>query len=683
MVAKLTVGKRLIGIISLGIFLAIGLAVEANFLLAESKDSLKTVYEDRLICIRQLTSIYKIMQENRTFLRTALSEVQISDDAKGVLVMDASVNAEVANELEKNIELEHGLWKSYMATYLTAEEKGFATKYEKDQEEFINLAISPSLIALRQNNRQDVMKYAVLAREIYKKASVDLDALIQLQQDVAKDEYEASIVRYQKSLITNLSLLAISILLLSWFGWITWRSISQALGSEPSEINYAAQRIAEGDLDFNISLKAGDQSSAMSALSVMKIKIRSLVEDANMLSVAALDGRLDARADANKHAGDYRKVVEGVNATLNSVMEKNALAELIQKDEIASVLSQSVSEVQDVVLAAKANDLTRRIALEGKRPEIASLCGGVNDLIESISVIIGQIKDAGMTINIATKEISRGNSDLSQRTEEQASSLEETASSMEELASTVKQNADNAKQANLLALTASSVAVKGGAVVSDVVMTMVSINESARKIEDIISVIDGIAFQTNILALNAAVEAARAGEQGRGFAVVAGEVRNLAQRSASAAKEIKGLITDSVNKTAEGTRQVEVAGKTMEEVVTSAKRVADIVAEISAASAEQSSGIDQVNDAITQMDSVTQQNAALVEQAAAAAESLLDQANVLAESVSRFKLIDNFYITAPTPIKSAKKFVQTNSNDISLKLIAGKTGTDHADWEEF
>jgi methyl-accepting chemotaxis protein len=366
-------------------------------------------------------------------------------------------------------------------------------------------------------------------------------------------------------------------------------------------------------------------------------------------------------------------------------MEKNAAADVAQQAEVARVLSQSVSEVQDVVLAAKANDLTRRISLEGKRIEIANLCSGVNDLIENMSVIIGQIKDAGLTINIATQEISRGNSDLSQRTEEQASSLEETASSMEELASTVKQNADNAKQANLLALTASGVAVKGGDVVADVVTTMAEINESARKIEDIISVIDGIAFQTNILALNAAVEAARAGEQGRGFAVVAGEVRNLAQRSASAAKEIKGLIADSVTKTTEGTKQVELAGKTMEEVVTSAKRVADIVGEITAASLEQSSGIDQVNDAITQMDSVTQQNAALVEEAAAASESLLDQANTLAESVGRFKLNDHadLSLVAATPIKTARKTVQANVSDISLKLLSGKTGTDHADWEEF
>ncbi len=682
MFTKLTVGKRLIGIIGLSLSLSIGLALEANYLLAESKDSLKTVYEDRLLPMRQLGSIYKVMQENITWLRISLSEVQVNDTSKGMMVMNASVNAEAVKGLENNIELEHVLWKTYMATYLTPEEKVLAANFERNQDKFINLSITPSLLALRQNDLEEVKVYAILARELYLKASVDLESLIQLQQDVARNEYEHSVASYQRALMTNLSLLIISIVLLTLFGWITWRSILQALGSEPQEINQAAQRVALGNLDFNIDLKSGDKYSAMAALAVMQNKIRSLVDDTNMLSVAALEGRLEARADVTKHAGDYRKVVEGVNATLNSVMEKNAASEVAQKNEIAKVLSESVSEVQDVVLAAKANDLTRRISLEGKPLEIASLCSGVNDLIENMSAIIGQIKDAGLTINIATQEISRGNSDLSQRTEEQASSLEETASSMEELASTVKQNAENAKQANLLALTASSVAVKGGEVVSDVVMTMAAINDSARKIEDIIAVIDGIAFQTNILALNAAVEAARAGEQGRGFAVVAGEVRILAQRSASAAKEIKGLIADSVTKTAEGTKQVEIAGKTMEEVVISAKRVADIVGEITAASAEQSSGISQVNDAITQMDSVTQQNAALVEEAAVAAESLLDQANMLAESVSRFKLnIDGEVKTiASRPTKSVKGIVQSN---ISLKLLAAKKATDHADWEEF
>jgi methyl-accepting chemotaxis protein len=257
---------------------------------------------------------------------------------------------------------------------------------------------------------------------------------------------------------------------------------------------------------------------------------------------------------------------------------------------------------------------------------------------DNLVKIVAQVRTGTDTIATATAEIAAGNLDLSSRTEEQASSLEETAASMEELTSTVKQNASNSRQADQMAAVASDIAVRGGAVVAKVVSTMGDINESSRKIVDIISVIDGIAFQTNILALNAAVEAARAGEQGRGFAVVASEVRNLAQRSAAAAKEIKELIVNSVEKVENGSKLVEQAGSTMQEIVDSIKRVTGIMGEITAASFEQSQGIEQVNQAVTQMDDVTQQNAALVEEAAAASQSLQDQARALSEVVSVFKL---------------------------------------------
>ena len=268
----------------------------------------------------------------------------------------------------------------------------------------------------------------------------------------------------------------------------------------------------------------------------------------------------------------------------------------------------------------------------------ASLLFAMETMRRSLVNIVGQVRSGTDTIATASNQIAAGNLDLSSRTEEQASSLEETASSMEELTSTVKQNADNARQANQLAVSASEVAQKGGTVVAQVVDTMASINESSKKIVDIIGVIDGIAFQTNILALNAAVEAARAGEQGRGFAVVAAEVRNLAQRSAAAAKEIKTLISDSVEKVDTGGKLVDQAGETMADIVLSITRVTDIMSEIASASMEQTMGIEQINSAISQMDEVTQQNAALVEEAAAAAGSLQDQASALAEVVSVFKL---------------------------------------------
>lgn len=282
-------------------------------------------------------------------------------------------------------------------------------------------------------------------------------------------------------------------------------------------------------------------------------------------------------------------------------------------------------------------DLTGKIDVVSN-DEPGRLLAALRKMNENLQGLVAGVRNGSDSITIAAKEISVGNSDLSQRTEEQASSLEETASSMEELTSTVKQNAENSKQANTLAGTASSVALKGGDIVGKVVVTMDLINQSSQKIVDIISVIEGIAFQTNILALNAAVEAARAGEQGRGFAVVAGEVRNLAQRSAAAAKEIKALIDDSVKTVSEGTKLVEEAGRTMDEIVTSVKRVTDIIGDIAAASDEQSEGIEQVNQAIVQMDEVTQQNAALVEEAAAAAVALEDQAGNLSRAVSVFKL---------------------------------------------
>ncbi|MDR6599160.1 methyl-accepting chemotaxis protein-2 (aspartate sensor receptor) [Achromobacter deleyi] len=291
-------------------------------------------------------------------------------------------------------------------------------------------------------------------------------------------------------------------------------------------------------------------------------------------------------------------------------------------------------------------DLTVRVDVNSTN-EIGQLMAAVKRMQESLSRTVSTVRRGVDEINVGSREISAGNTDLSSRTEQQAASLEETAASMEQLASTVKQNADNARQANQLAASASDVAERGGSAVSEVVSTMQGISASSRKISEIVSVIDGIAFQTNILALNAAVEAARAGEQGKGFAVVAGEVRSLAQRSAQAAKEIKGLIEDSVTKVGAGSQQVERAGATMQEIVASVKRVTDIMGEISAASDEQSTGIDQVNRAVSQMDEVTQQNAALVEEAAAAAGSLQEQAERLAQAVAVFKVNAGEVIEVP------------------------------------
>jgi methyl-accepting chemotaxis protein len=397
---------------------------------------------------------------------------------------------------------------------------------------------------------------------------------------------------------------------------------------------------------------------------------------------AALLSRLESTFTSNiAVAGHYFRLTanpikDNAGARIGSVVEwQDRTAEVHAETEIANIVeaagrgdfSQKVSETGKVGfmvgIAKGLNQLTevsqnalqeiagvlQQLAAGDMRARVHSqyqgtfdiLKQGCNDTAEKLSAMLLAIRDSALTINTASNEISKGNTDLSSRTEEQASSLEETASSMEELTGTVRQNADNARQANQLAARASEIAVNGGDLINQVVTTMASIHESSRKIADIISVIDGIAFQTNILALNAAVEAARAGEQGRGFAVVAGEVRTLAQRSANAAKDIKDLISDSVSKISNGNTLVGRSGDTMQEIVTAIKRVNDIMSEIAAASAEQAAGLDEVGKAITQMDEMTQQNAALVEEAAAASESLLVQSESLADAVSMFKIDDS------------------------------------------
>jgi methyl-accepting chemotaxis protein len=402
--------------------------------------------------------------------------------------------------------------------------------------------------------------------------------------------------------------------------------------------------------------------------------------------------------------GQYKRIgKEGkeiwIQASYNPILDANNKPFKVVKyatdvtDQVnnANAMKLAVDQVQEAAKAAVDGDLTQRISMAGKTGLLEILCGDINSLIEGMSDIVGQIKTAADEIFTGASEISNGNSDLSSRTEQQAANLEETASSMEELTSTVKLNADNAKQANVLAEQASTVAMQGGELIQQVVSTMNAINESSQKISDIIGVIDGIAFQTNILALNAAVEAARAGDQGRGFAVVASEVRTLAQRSANAAKDIKGLISDSVKKIENGNTLVGKSGDTMKEIVISIKRVNDIMAEIAAASAEQSKGIEEVSNAVSQMDEMTQQNAALVEEAAAAAESLQSEANQLTQRVAMFRVGDEsnqVVINSKQkkrliePVKSNKSVAKTIVKPISKKLTPPAQSQDD-EWEQF
>jgi methyl-accepting chemotaxis protein len=332
---------------------------------------------------------------------------------------------------------------------------------------------------------------------------------------------------------------------------------------------------------------------------------------------AAVNGDLSRRIDTTTLSGDLLKMAEPINLLLSTV-------------------SEMFNEVEEVILGASDGNLTGRIAIGAKIGDLRKMSEAVNTLLESVSEIVTSVKGAADEVLRGAEEISQGNLNLSQRTEQQSSSLEETASSMEEMTSTVKQNADNAGQANQLATAARDQAEKGGAVVGKAVSAMAKINEASTRIADIIGVIDEIAFQTNLLALNAAVEAARAGEQGRGFAVVATEVRSLAGRSATAAKEIKELIQDSVRKVEDGSTLVTQSGQTLDQIVTSVKKVSDIIAEIAAASREQSAGIEQVNQAVMQMDEMTQQNAALVEEATAASQSMAEQARALTDVMQKY-----------------------------------------------
>jgi methyl-accepting chemotaxis protein len=410
--------------------------------------------------------------------------------------------------------------------------------------------------------------------------------------------------------------------------------------------------------------------------------------------------------------GTYRRIAKGgrevwLQASYNPIPDANGKPFKVVKyasDVTHAHLAQqqlqlAVSQTQATVKQAIDGDLTHRIPMAGKAGDLEALCRGVNSLLESTADLVRRVKDSAHEVPTGAEEISKGNLNLSQRTEQQAASLEETASSMEQMTATVKQTADNAGQANQLAMAARQQAEKGGAVVGSAVAAMNGINASSKKIADIIGVIDEIAFQTNLLALNAAVEAARAGEQGRGFAVVATEVRNLAGRSATAAKEIKALIVDSVARVDQGARLVDESGRTLEEIVLAVKKVTDIVAEIAAASREQSSGIEQVNKAVMQMDQTTQQNAALVEEAAAASRAIVEQAQSLAGMIARYEVgteiratparaaADASDASASAPVhverRSANRPWARSSRQPRAVAASQVAGGDDAEWTEF
>jgi methyl-accepting chemotaxis protein len=564
MFKNLTIKTRLIAVIAfLSIQLIVG-GIIGIVSLGNANNAIHTIYDDRLVSLGQLDHIIRWLN---------LNEIAIAKSLTG----EQSKTEQALKDIDERSRLIDKDWASYMASYLTPEERKLAEEFTEARRKYLAEGIKPAINALQVLDTQSAIAavhgpMSTLILPVREK----FNALIKLQLDVAKAEYDSSQNVYQWVRNSCIAGIVFGVILAALVGWWLVQAITRPLD--------AAVKIASG-------VAGGD---------------------------------------------------------------------LTQKIE------------------ARSND------------ETGQLMFALKNMNDSLVQIVSRVRSGTDAMGTASAQIAAGNQDLSSRTEQQASSLEETASSLEELTSTVKQNADNATQANKLAQSASDVANRGGAVVSQVVDTMGSINDSSKKIADIISVIDGIAFQTNILALNAAVEAARAGEQGRGFAVVAAEVRTLAQRSAAAAKEIKELINDSVEKVDAGTKLVDQAGETMHEIVESIQRVTDIMSEITAASQEQTSGIDQINQAVTQMDQVTQQNAALVEEAAAAAEAMREQAGGLAQAVGVFQLGGLQSTSLPSKAE-VSRVVSQRSVKASTPAPVQRTpraptlpkATNADDWEEF
>ncbi len=512
---KLKISTRLMLLIGLMSVLLIAIGAMGLFGVARSNEALRTVYEDRTVCVGQIAEINRLNLRNRLAIANSLMDSNPQE-----------IERDTA-EVEANIASISKVWDAYMATTLTPTEAQLAQQLALDRGRFVQEGLRPAVAALRTGDMARAHSLVLeKIRPLYAPVGAGIDALMKLQLDVAKEEYDGAVARYNSLRLWALASIFAGVLTAVLFGLTLIRGISGSL----AEALDVAHAVAQGDLSHNIHL----------------------------------DGR----------------------------------------DEVGLLLV-ALAEMQG-----------------------------------SLSHVVRSVRQGSDGVATASAQIASGNHDLSARTESQASALEQTSASMEQLGATVKQNADSAHQANQLALTASSTAVRGGDVVAQVVATMKGINDSSKKIADIIQVIDGIAFQTNILALNAAVEAARAGEQGRGFAVVATEVRNLAGRSAQAAREIKSLIHSSVEQVERGTVLVDEAGVTMHEVVSGIRRVTDLMGEISAASREQSAGVSQVGEAVTQMDQVTQHNAALVEEMAAAASSLETQAQELVATVAVFRLAD-------------------------------------------
>ena len=744
MLNNLSIRTRLILVISFMAALAIVLGVLGLAGMKKTNEGLLAVYMERTVPVGQIGAIRSKLLANRLAIANSLAFTE-----------ETSNNLE---QIERNFIEIKKIWDTYMATSLSTEERGLAEKFGEDRKRFLAEGLKPTMELLSAGNMEGAKKtIKERVRPLFVPVSEEIDALIKMQLDAAKQEYDAAQSRYENIQAISIASLTLGLSLAAFIAFMLIRGVTRSLQTAQK----IAGAIAVGDLSSRIDIDQKDEVGALlGSMKAMQDSINAFVAGLDVMAQKHAEGWVKEQLDVAKFPGTYGKMAHEVNELIQSriainrrlvsivaqyakgdfsddmdVLPGETIAITEAMDSVKKAFLDVNNEIKMLAEAGAKGDFSKRtdadrfqFMFKGILTDLNNLIetcdvgfndvlrvanalakgdltqtitkdypglfgqtkDGVNSTVENLRNLVGEIKEASDTISNAAKEIAAGNNDLSHRTEEQAASLEQTAASMEQLTSTVQQNSANAKHASQLAVGATDIAGKGVAVVDQVVTTMEGINEASSKIVDIISVIDSIAFQTNILALNAAVEAARAGEQGRGFAVVASEVRNLAQRAAAAAGEIKSLIGDSVEKVEDGTKLVDQAGKTMEEIVRSIRSVTTIMAEISAASVEQTSGIEQVNQAITQMDDVTQQNAALVEQAAAAAESLEEQTQHLSVVVGNFKLHGNSNgssnaATAQKETTTAKASVSKNppvaAAKPKLQSLPITSGSD--EWEEF
>ncbi|MDO8608398.1 MAG: methyl-accepting chemotaxis protein [Phaeospirillum sp.] len=632
MFSSVRIGGRLAALTSvMALFLVaiawVGLVGQSSILAG-----LKTVYEDRTMALVQLNGIGDSLHRMRAYAIYAASGA--ASDRMEPLLTDVA-------RLDKKT---NSVLKDYLSTYLTPEEKLIADRFAKALPAYQESRNRTLALAKAADHAASMANMAADAGPKFMAAVTELDALVALQDRVAKEEFDKGLKTAADSRTMALIVTGLALLIGIGLAVVIVKSITTPLGG----ILAAMARLAQGDRGVEIAgAERGDEVGDISrAVAVFKqaaidkhrmeeeqkaadeaqrqaeveqrTRETAIVAEVAEVARAASTGDLDRRIDLEGKSGFLRDLCEGVNTLVH-------------------LTGVALRDVASVLGAVAQGDLTKRIT-NPYGGLFDRLKGDVNQTADKLSEIVANINGAASQIGSAASEVAAGSQDLSQRSEEQASALEETAASMEELASTVRQNAGNAQQANQLAAGARDVAASGGQVVADAVSAMSRIEGSSQKIGDIVGMIDEIAFQTNLLALNAAVEAARAGDAGKGFAVVAQEVRNLAQRSAQASKEIKVLIAQSTGEVKSGAELVKGAGKTLDEILSSVTRVANIISEIASASSEQAAGIDQINQAVTQMDEMTQQNAALVEESTAASHSLEDQSRELNRLMGFFRL---------------------------------------------